>query len=139
RAGTRAGCGADFPCELAGGEPRIPARQLGYFVVAVSGGDLLLCVPVGVPDLRARQAADRAAAGVCGAGAAWPLGADTWQSGVAGVFVSGRHGCDRDGMPDGDRAPPAKAFAWAAVAAGQRGWSAACVLPGLFAYGVRVD
>ena len=105
-----------FHVNLAGGEPRISAGQLGYFVVALGGGDVLFCVSMGVPVLRAREAADRAAAGVCGAGAVWALGADAWQSGVAGVFVSRRHGCDRDGMPDGDRAPWARAFARMAAA-----------------------
>ncbi len=42
------------------------------------------------------------AAGVCPAGAVWTIGADAWESGVAGVFVSRRNGCDRDGVSNGD-------------------------------------
>ena len=71
RPGTRAGGRADLSCESAGGAARISAGQLGYFVVALGRGDVLLCFPVGVPVVRTREDADRVAAGVCGAGAVW--------------------------------------------------------------------
>jgi peptidoglycan/LPS O-acetylase OafA/YrhL len=64
-----------------------------------------LAFPLGVPLVWPWQAAHRAPAGVCCARAIRAVGADAWQPGMAGVFVSRRHGCDRDGVPDRDCAP----------------------------------
>ena len=82
------------------------------------------------------QADDHVAADLRVAGALRALGAGAWQSGLAGVFLSRRHGCDCDGMPDGHRAPRAHAIACVAAAAGRCGRRAAGLLPCFFAHSV---
>src|SRR5258708_5076274 len=71
--------GTHVSSKCSGGSERVPARELGYFMVSLCRRDVLSLLSASCEVVRSRETANRASAGLCGAGTFCTDGIHAWQ------------------------------------------------------------